>query len=192
MSTSTYRSLLRLYPREFRRDYGDDLVQTFADLVADCGPRKAWTRTAGDLIVTVPRYRLEHIMNERHSATALAAATLALTVGGILSVLAGFYPGGVLLLAAAGLAFSQRSRLARAIGTPSSSQRRHRLGASAGLTLVFLAAALSYMRAIDSEHISNTSLLLHTAIGMAALLGAVVFFVAGLLTAASPDSATPA
>jgi hypothetical protein len=49
-----YRSLVRLYPRSFRGDYGDDLVAHFAELVADRGARAAWTRTGVDLIVTVP------------------------------------------------------------------------------------------------------------------------------------------
>ena len=48
--------------KSFGGHYGDDLVQQFADLVADRRARAAWARTGVDLIVTVPRYRLESIM----------------------------------------------------------------------------------------------------------------------------------
>jgi hypothetical protein len=41
-----YRALLRLYPRQFRRDYGDDLVRHFGDLVTDRGTRAAWAGPA--------------------------------------------------------------------------------------------------------------------------------------------------
>lgn len=64
-----YRSLVRLYPRDFRLSYGADLEQHFADLVTDRGARAAWARTGVDLIVTIPRYRLENIMTEQHSST---------------------------------------------------------------------------------------------------------------------------
>ena len=43
-----YRLLTHLYPQTFRRHYGDDLVQHFADLVSDRGARAAWTRTGLD------------------------------------------------------------------------------------------------------------------------------------------------
>ena len=70
-----YRSLVRLYPRAFRHDYADDLVQNFADLIAHHGPSRTWRRTAVDLAVTVPRYRLETVMNPRHTNTTLYIAT---------------------------------------------------------------------------------------------------------------------
>ncbi|MEO8693297.1 MAG: hypothetical protein ABI658_07250 [Acidimicrobiales bacterium] len=108
-----YRALTRLYPRDFRARYRDDLVQHFADLVDDHGVRVAWTRTAIDLIVTVPRYRLEVIMNERHGTVTLAVAITLLAGGGLLSVPAGIYPGIVLLPLAGVLAIGQRSALAR-------------------------------------------------------------------------------
>lgn len=60
-----YRRLLWLYPRDFRDRYADDLVQTLADLSGELGPWRAWRRVSLDLVVTVPRYRLETLMNEQ-------------------------------------------------------------------------------------------------------------------------------
>ena len=102
---SFYRSLLRLYPRDFRTEYGDDLVQNFADLITDRGTRATWTRTTTDLIITVPRYRLESIMSEEASTTTLYLSIGILTLGGVASLLIGFYPGLLLLVSALALAY---------------------------------------------------------------------------------------
>lgn len=182
-----YRSLVRLYPREFRRDYGDDLVQHFADLVARRGARSAWTRTGLDLIVTVPRYRLESIMNEQHSETTLSVAITLLAGAGVLSVLTGFYPGMVLLVAALGLAVAKRSTLARAIRTPDSSRRRRRLGIAAILTAFFVTSYAVYLQVLGDEWTIRETLL--AAVGTIAMIGAIVFLIAGLLTPRSSTSA---
>jgi len=183
-----YRSLVRLYPRDFRDHYRDDLVQNFADLVADRGARAAWTRTGVDLIVTVPRYRLESIMTERHSATSLNVAITLLAAGGVLSVLTGVFPGLVLFVAALALAVAQRSTLARAIRTPDSNRRRRRLRVAAVLALVFLASIVSYALDLSDDHISGISLLVHNAIGGPAMVGAIVYLIAGLFTPRAPDN----
>ena len=73
-----YRALVRLYPKDFRRHYGDDLVQNFVDLLGRDGASRTWPRVALDLIITVPRYRLETVMNPRKSTAALYAAFAAL------------------------------------------------------------------------------------------------------------------
>lgn len=183
-----YRSLLRLYPRDFRAHYGDDLVRHLADLVADRGVRAAWTRTGVDLIVTVPRYRLESIMNEKHGTTTLHAAITILATLGVLSVLTGLYPGIVLLVAALVLAFAQRATLARAIRTPDSNLRRRRLGTAGALALICLASIVSYMVDLSDDEISGTSLIVHNAIGIPAMLGAIVLLIAGLLTPKAPQN----
>ena len=85
-----YRTLVRLYPAEFRRDYTDDLVQHFDDLIAHHGIPAAWGRTALDLAVTVPRYRLEKIMNEHQSATTITVVFGLIAAAGVASVLTGF------------------------------------------------------------------------------------------------------
>jgi hypothetical protein len=182
---SVYRSLLRLYPRSFRGHYGDDLVQQFADLVADRGVRAAWARTGVDLIVTVPRYRLESIMNDQHSATTLNVGITLLAVGGVLSVLVGLYPGLVLLVAALALAVAQRSTLARAIRTPDSNRRRRRLGIAAVLALVCVVSLVAYYRLIGDEWTVRETVL--TAIGSITMIGAIIFLIVGLLTPRSLD-----
>lgn len=179
-----YRSLVRLYPSSFRGHYGDDLVQHFADLVTDRGAAAAWTRTGVDLIVTVPRYRLESMMNEHHSATSLNVAVTLLAAGGVMSVLTGLYPGLVLLAAALALAVAQRSTLAQAIRTPDSSRCRRRLGTAAVLTLVFLG---SYLATQSKDHWAGGEMLL-IAIGTSAMVGAIVFLIAGLLTPRTPNN----
>jgi hypothetical protein len=185
-----YRSLVRLYPRNFRLEYADDLVQHFADLVADRGLRAAWTRTGVDLIVTVPRYRLERIMTEQHSATTINVGIALLAFGGAMGVLTGFYPGAVLFVAAIVVAVAQRGTLARAIRTPDANRRRRRLGTAAILAIVCLATAVSYMRAVGEEHVSGTSLVLHNAIGVPTMVGAIVFLIVGLLTPRAPNPAS--
>ncbi len=178
-----YRSLVRLYPRGFRNHYGDDLVAHFADLVADRGARAAWTRTGVDLIVTVPRYQLEAIMNEQHSVTSVNIVITLLAAGGVLSVLTDLYPalvGLVLLVAALALAFSQRSTLARAIRTPDSNRRRRRLGTGGVLTVVFLASYISLYNPSRDRWAGGEQALI--AIGVLAMVGAIVFLIAGLLT----------
>lgn len=182
-----YRSLVRLYPRDFRLGYGDDLVQHFADLVTDRGRRAAWTRTGIDLIVTVPRYRLECVMTEQHTATTLNVAITLLASAGVLSVLTGLYPGAVLLVVAVGVAIAQRSTLARAVRIPDSNRRRRRLGTAAILALVSVATIVSYVRAVGDEDVSGASLVIHNAIGVPAMVGAIVFLIAGLLTPKAAD-----
>lgn len=189
-----YRSLVRLYPKDFRDRYGDDLAQHFADLVNERGNGKACARTGIDLIVTLPRYRLENIMTEQHSATTLNIAITILAGAGVMSVLTGLYPGAVLLIGAVALALGQRSTLARAIRTPDSSRRRRRLATSAILAVVSVASWVSFMRDVGDEVISTASLLIHNAIGVPAMLGAPAFLIAGLLTPKSPrndQTATP-
>src|SRR4051794_22101118 len=116
-----YRHLLWLYPRDFRERYGDDLVLTLADLVAELGPRRAWRRLTLDLVVTVPRYRMETLMKEEHQSAVLTATIAGSAVLGIVSVLVGLYVGLLLLPFAAILAITQRSKLARSLEVGGSS-----------------------------------------------------------------------
>lgn len=177
-----YRSLVHLYPGSFRSQYGDDLVQQFADLVRDRGARAAWARTSVDLMVTVPRYRLETIMNEQHGVTTVNIGITLLAVGGAVGVLTGLYPGIVPFIVAFGLAVAQRSTLARAIRTPDSHRRRRRLDIAAVLAVVFLA---SYVSLSSKDRWAGGEQML-IAIGVPAMVGAVVFLIAGLLTPRSP------
>ncbi len=184
-----YESLLWLYPRDFRRKYRQDLVQNFNDLLGDRGIRSAWARTSVDLIVTVPRYRLESVMSEQKSATTINIALVVLSVGGFLALTTGFYPiMPVFWIAAIVLAFVQRGTLARAIRTPGINRRRNRLGIATVLTIIFAAAVFSYFVDLNDEEISTASLLLHNAIGNTAMIGAIVYLIIGLLTPRKPGN----
>ncbi|HVF53802.1 MAG TPA: hypothetical protein VNC78_09395 [Actinomycetota bacterium] len=180
-----YRSLLRLYPAGFRGHYGDDLVQHFADLVEHRGVRAAWTRTGIDLLVTVPRYRLERVMNEQKSATTISITIALLVAAAAVGVLTGLFPGLLFVVLAVGLAVAQRSTLARAIRTPDSDRRHHRLVTSAVLAIVSIAAITTYYMVIGDKWTVRETIL--TLIGTPAMVGAVVYLIAGLLTPRSPN-----
>ena len=188
-----YESILWLYPREFRRKYRDDLVQNFSDLLGDRGARSTWARTSVDLIVTVPRYRLENMMSEQKSVTTINIALVILSVGGFLALTTGFDPiTPVFWIAAIVLAFVQRSSLARAIRTPGTNRRRNRLRIAAVLTVTFVAAVFSYLVDLSDNEISTASLLIHNAIGNTAMIGAIVYLIVGLLTPRMPRNAQTA
>jgi hypothetical protein len=139
-----YRVLVRLYPREFRREFADDLIQMFGDLAERDGLPAAWRRTVVDLAVTVPRHRLETVMSARRSSTViwlfaiigalagvtLLAADVASTVALIVVVIA-----GVVVLA-------QRSQLARSL-RPETSGDRRRLWIQSAIGAVAAVAALA-------------------------------------------------
>ena len=175
-----YRTLVRLYPEEFRREYTDDLVQQFDDLIADHGIRAAWGRTALDLAVTVPRYRLEIIMNEHQSATTITLVFGLIAAAGVASVLTGFYPGALLLLVALVLAVAQRSTVARALRSPDPDRRRRRLQTAAALTVVFVVSFVAYLMLIGDTWTTRETVI--AIIGNAAMIGAIGFLAAGLLT----------
>lgn len=185
--------MLWLYPRDFRRKYGDDLVQNFADLLGDRGSRSTWARTGVDLIVTVPRYRLENIMNEPKSTTTINIALGVLSVGGMLALTSGLYPiTPVFWIAAITLGYVQRGALARAIRTPGTNRRRKRFGIAAVLALICAAALFSYYADLSDEKISSASLLIHNAIGVPAMIGAIVYLIVGLLTPRVPRNSQTA
>lgn len=81
----SYRALVLLYPRGFRREYGTDMVLTFRDDLRHRGALAAWRRATADLILSLPVQRLEAIVTQpsaiRAAQTALAlSAMLVLTV----------------------------------------------------------------------------------------------------------------
>ena len=58
-----YRALLRLYPRNFRDEYGPDMALLFADQLRDEPAARVWVRGMVDLAITVPAQHLEAHMN---------------------------------------------------------------------------------------------------------------------------------
>jgi hypothetical protein len=175
-----YRGMVRLYPRTFRHDYGEALEQHFTDLVADRGLRAAWARTTVDLVVTLPRYRMESLMSERTSTTTLTVVTALLVAAGAISFLTGFGPGLLLLGLAVVLVVSQRSQLARSIRTPDTDLRRRRLRTGAVLVAVFVASYTIYILTIGDSWTVRESIL--ALIGTVAMVAGPVYLIAGLLT----------
>jgi hypothetical protein len=89
MHLRIYRALLALYPRSFRREYREPMLQLFGDCVRDRGAR-VWLRTVPDLVRTLPALRLEAVMSGGNTTNrvvvlvlaVLAVAAVALGVGG--------------------------------------------------------------------------------------------------------------
>ena len=180
-----YKNLLRLYPRNFRDHYGDDLLQIHTDLSAELGPRRAWRRVTLDLIVTVPRYRMATLMKEQPTSTVLTAAIVVMACIGIISPFAGLYPGALLLPLAALVAVTQRSKLARSMdATDCDRLRRKRLKASA-----MLAASLPVIYLVSLPILGDdwgTDAVVAFGVWCAVLIAAACYFVAGISTPKSP------
>jgi hypothetical protein len=183
-SPQIYRQFVRLYPKAFRDHYGDDLVDHFTDLITQRGHRTAWTRTSIDLAVTIPRYRLESLMTDTHSSTVLNLTIVALAAAGTASVFIGLYPGLLLALAAVVLAITQRSTLARSIRTLDTNRRGRRLRTAAVLGTIFIASFAAYLLLIGDHWTTRETIL--AIIGNSALVGAIAYLAAGLLTPKSP------
>lgn len=109
---ATYRLAVRLYPKAFRDEYGDDLVLLLADQLRDERATRVAVRTAVDLLLSVPQRHLESRMSTTRPSTlptvlgavALSVLVVAVVVGhpavlagGVIAFL-GF--GGLALLAA--------------------------------------------------------------------------------------------
>lgn len=181
MSPATYRRLLVLYPRDFRERYGDDLVQALEELAVELGPRRARRRVALDLAVTVPRYRLESVMHNRHQATVLTAAIVLLAALGLLSVPAGLPQGLILLPTAIVLGITQRSRLARSLDVDrGDNPRRRRLVIAAVLTALLPAVYLASLPILGDDW--GTDAVVAFGIWFAILLAAAGYFIAGIST----------
>jgi hypothetical protein len=185
-----YRRLVRLYPRGFRDDYADDLVQNFADLVANHGPSRTWRRTAVDLVVTVPRYRLETVMNPRHANTTLYIATAIVAAAAAVSITTAVFPGGFVLLAvAAVLTVVSASKLARST-RPADPQRRRRFLVASGVlaaTCVISTTAF-WIELASTENWHGGKLVVYNAVFFTTGIGALICLVVGLRTPRTPTT----
>jgi len=180
-STSVYRALIRLYPRRFRQHYADDLLLHFEDLMRRDGVGRAWCRTTVDLFVTVPRYRMETIMNPRHSTTAVVLLVAVLALAGLFGYFAGFAPALLLVVASIGIAVAERGRLASSLRASTPSRRRRLLATSGLLILASLATLyIGFADLGDDDHWPADRLLLYNAVFFTLLLAALVCGVMGL------------
>lgn len=180
LGPALYRKLVALYPRDFRDHHGADLEQHFADLVRDTGTTAAWRRTAVDLLVTLPLYRLEHLMTDRHSTMALHASIATMSLAGVAGLLTGVFPGALFIALAAGLGLTQRTRLAQSIRDLDVNKRRQRFKTAAVLAGLFVASYVIFLAVIGDHWTVRATIA--AVIGTTAMVGAVVFFLAALLT----------
>jgi predicted permease len=91
-----YRRLLRLYPREFREEYGDEMSRLYRDRARDENVLTLWLALLADVIRTAPKEQVIVLMQDiRHAfrlfsrapiVTATALLTIALGVGGSAAV----------------------------------------------------------------------------------------------------------
>lgn len=84
-----YRTLIGLYPRAFREEYGADMVRLLRDQCNDEPTWKVFGRSVVDLVVTLPIQRLETHMNRTPTsfvpilfAAIAGAGTLLAIMGG--------------------------------------------------------------------------------------------------------------
>jgi hypothetical protein len=119
-----YGALLRCYPRDFRREFGEDMTQLLALQLRDENAVRVWARTFVDLALTVPSLRLEAVMSRRSSypgtAVVYGGAAVACLVATAVSGNVGMVGTAGLLLA---VLFSSLAvlawRRARTLGTGS-------------------------------------------------------------------------
>jgi len=87
-SVRAYAALVRLYPRQFRDEYGADMAQLFCDQCNDDPPWRVCARSALDLAITIPHQHLETRMR-RIPTPLVPLFYLALAAAGLLLVIVG-------------------------------------------------------------------------------------------------------
>src|SRR5215475_852702 len=120
MSEKFYALLLRLYPAQFREDYGNEAMQLFRDRLEDERgflPRlRLWFDLAYDLTVSIPREYLR-------PASPRAVARASMVYPGLYVIeheplrLSALFSGGVVTVFAVGMVYAALISQAQAIGT---------------------------------------------------------------------------
>jgi hypothetical protein len=174
-----YGVLLRCYPRDFRREYGEDMTQLLALQLRDENAVRVWGRTFIDVALTVQPLRLEAVMSRRDNHpdsavvyTAAAVASLAATAiagsAGRVGMVGRLF--AVLFMTLATLAW-RRAHALGATGGSSTSWWKFLFVGLAGITGCVLVANIG-----DNELPENTWF-----IWMTALLASVVLSAIGLV-----------
>jgi tetrahydromethanopterin S-methyltransferase subunit C len=169
-----YASLVRLYPRQFRLDFADEMILAFGELIEHDGRAATWRRVFVDLVVTVPTYRLETIMAPQRSTTALVALVAALAVGAAAAFAVGVWPvAAILLVVAMVIGVTERSHLARSLRPATPLHRRRLLARSAALGLIAVAVLVIGLFDLgDESHWPADRLLLYNALFLGAVVAA--------------------
>jgi hypothetical protein len=176
-----YGTLVRLYPRQFRHDFADDMVLAFGELVEHNGRAATWRRVLVDLVVTVPTYRLETVMAPQRSTSALTALAVTLALCAVATFAAGVWPvAAILLLVAVVIGVTERSHLARSLRPRSRSHRRRLLARSAVLGLIAGAVlVIGLVDLGDESHWPAGRLLLYNTLFLGAVVAALTHLVVG-------------
>jgi hypothetical protein len=114
----TYRALLVVYPRSFRQEYGEDMVQAFRDLLlyssaTDGGTARSWLRTVRDLVTSATNERRSGW--SRRPPIVLVVALLLILLLGAQSTESLLVIGGFLALIAAPIVGMQQLQKATVI-----------------------------------------------------------------------------
>jgi hypothetical protein len=173
---SLYGGLLRLYPRDFREEYGEDMEQLLRHQLRDEGSARVWARTFLDLALTVPSLRLEACMSARASAPvvfgALAVGSLALAViGGTAVGVSLVGVAGVLLFGSLGAISWRRAQALGRGGTATAGWWKYVLAGGA-----VLASCVALVNVGDDDLPGNT-----WAVWMGALLTSFVLLGVGVV-----------
>ena len=140
--SALYRRFCSCYPKAFREEYGEDLVTTFAQQLAEQGAANCWLRTLRDLAITIPVQHLEPPM-KRPTSSQVTVVCLALAVGGTMAaVVVGTSLYALILLgfAAAAITVAVMSRRAAkpALALEGSTSWKKFLGAGAVLLAIII------------------------------------------------------
>lgn len=84
-----YRTLLRLYPRSFRDEYGDDMLAVLRAQLRDEAMPRVLGRAAVDLAVTIPTRHLETRMQHPSKLAVTVPYLVVVAVGVLLAVVGG-------------------------------------------------------------------------------------------------------
>jgi hypothetical protein len=87
-----YRTLVRLYPREFREEYGEDMVALFRDQCSDEAAWRVTMRSLLDLALTVPTQHLEPRMHKDPTPAATLGYLAVALAGVVLAAVGGTSP----------------------------------------------------------------------------------------------------
>jgi hypothetical protein len=142
-----YGGLLRLYPRDFREEYGQDMEQLVRLQLRDENAARVWGRTLLDAALTVPSLRLEAHMSARSSAPVVygAATVASLTLAGLAGSAVGisvFGLAGVLLFGSLAVVSWRRARALGDGGHAAAHWWKYLALGTAGLTASVVAANL--------------------------------------------------
>jgi putative ABC transport system permease protein len=89
-----YRALLKLFPREFRGDFGEQMTDDFRDQREDAGGSSGsltavWTRTVADIVRRAPREHLDVLGRDAGYAVRLFRRRPGMTISAVLTLAIG-------------------------------------------------------------------------------------------------------